>query len=271
MCAGVTPQVGSIILHNCLKSYSVADLWYSAVLVLLGWFDSNQICVHMLLFALTDIAHLECCHFKIFWARNENHRRRKIRTDWQLSDTYLYTARSPSCAHGRQCRTLPEVGQVWLRCPAEPELRSAAGTSCWCWLCRRILAQSLDFQAWSCWSRRPCRLQRARSHRPRTRTDESGTPAGLRAVPPVPWQSHHSQSVGVGAPWLRSSWRTVWGPDCRFQSCWQWRPHRHSGGWSASPEWSERLPGKERPREGARASVYHSQPTVYTLGSIRSK
>lgn len=168
--------------------------------------------------------------------------------------THLYTVRSPSCGHGHRCRTLPEAGQVWPQCRAEPGLLSAEGTSCWCWLGCCSWTQSLDFLAWTCWSRCPCRPQRATSPLPRTRTGESETPAALTARPPTPWQSHRSQSSGAGGPWRQSSWQTEWGPGCRFQSCWRWRPRRHSGGWNVSPEWWGHWPdrqrhGQERPKQ----------------------
>lgn len=62
---------------------------------------------------------------------------RKMQYAQSLRATYLCTMRSPFCGHGRQCRTRQEAAQVWHRCPEEPGLRSAEGTSCWCWLGRR--------------------------------------------------------------------------------------------------------------------------------------
>lgn len=154
---------------------------------------------------------------------------------------HLYRVRSLSSSRDHQYRTPLEAAPAWLRSPAGPGLRSAAGTSCWCWPCWRTLCP-LPAGRPCCWclSNHPDLRQSSTfllSH-----TDLLETPGELREGRQAPWRCPRSLSDAGDVPWPQSSWQTGSVPGCLSRSCWLSLQRQHFAGWTAAPGWSAHSP-----------------------------
>lgn len=154
---------------------------------------------------------------------------------------HQYRERSLSSSRDHQCRTLLEAALAWLRFPAGPGLRSAAGTSCWCWPCWNTQTPLPAGRpcCW-CWRIHPGPHQSALF--PLSHTDWLETPGEPRVERRAPWRCLRSLSDGGDVLWPRSSWQTGSAPGCLSRSCWLSLRRQRFAGWTAAPGWSARSP-----------------------------
>lgn len=160
-----------------------------------------------------------------------------IEHNCNVNPTHQYKGMSLLSWHDHRCKKRPAAAGVSLQHPEASALRSAAGTSCWCWFCSRRCSRDQRGLPDCCWSTRFVPVPQAVTLQFDTHTGGSGTQAALTVTPPVPSQYHHIQSAVADGPSPRSSWQTGWGRGCQSRSYWRSHPRQRSASWNAALKW----------------------------------